>query len=159
MTCGEGCRCSSDPALLWLWRRPDWTPSLGTSIRQKKWQKDKNKKTQNTGLNIRGGGGGCPRERLLLRFLESLPLSTLPCIKTKELRFQVVKQSVRQRNCHFWWLQAPGETGERGENLETLRTQQKLDKANIILVWGYVLIQSTRTTKIKTKPKYGKNNK
>ena len=22
MSCGVGCRCSSDPALLWLWRRP-----------------------------------------------------------------------------------------------------------------------------------------
>ena len=22
MSCGVGCRCGSDPALLWLWRRP-----------------------------------------------------------------------------------------------------------------------------------------
>ena len=37
MSCGVDGRCGSDPALLWLWRRPaanssDSTPSLGTSI-------------------------------------------------------------------------------------------------------------------------------
>ena len=38
MTCGVGCRCGSDLALLWLWRRPAavalirQTLSLGTSI-------------------------------------------------------------------------------------------------------------------------------
>ena len=36
MSCGIGCRCSLDPALLWLWHRPvaaaPITPSLGTSI-------------------------------------------------------------------------------------------------------------------------------
>ena len=37
MSCGVGCRCRSDPVLLWLWRRPAGTapirpPSLGISI-------------------------------------------------------------------------------------------------------------------------------
>ena len=37
MSCGVGCRHSSDPALLWLWRRPAATApigplALGTSI-------------------------------------------------------------------------------------------------------------------------------
>ena len=36
VSCGVGCRRSSDPALLWLWRGPAYssnsTPSLGTSI-------------------------------------------------------------------------------------------------------------------------------
>ena len=28
MGCGVGCKCSSDPALLWLWCRPAATPQL-----------------------------------------------------------------------------------------------------------------------------------
>ena len=52
MSCGIGCRRSSDPALLWLWHRPAATalirpPSRGTSI----WRgcgprKDKKKKEE-----------------------------------------------------------------------------------------------------------------
>ena len=33
MSCGVGCRCGSDPALLWLWFRPvAIAPNLGTSV-------------------------------------------------------------------------------------------------------------------------------
>ena len=29
LSCGVGCRCSSDPALLWFWRRPAATALIG----------------------------------------------------------------------------------------------------------------------------------
>ena len=29
MSCGVGCRCSSDPVLLWLWHRPEATARIG----------------------------------------------------------------------------------------------------------------------------------
>ena len=29
MSCGVGCRRGSDPALLWLWRRPEATAPIG----------------------------------------------------------------------------------------------------------------------------------
>ena len=51
MSCGVGCRCSSDPVLLWLWHRPAATapnsaPSLGTSICRRSGPR-KGRKTQN----------------------------------------------------------------------------------------------------------------
>ena len=30
MSCGVGCRCGSDPTLLWLWRRPAATAPIRT---------------------------------------------------------------------------------------------------------------------------------
>ena len=50
MSCGVGCRCGSDPALLWLWCRPAatalirplaWEPpySAGTALEEAKRQK------------------------------------------------------------------------------------------------------------------------
>ena len=64
VSCGVGCRCGSDPALLWLWRRPVATAPIGplaweppyaagaaqeiatttTTKRQKKKKKKKKKK-------------------------------------------------------------------------------------------------------------------
>ena len=59
MSCGVGCRCSLDPALLWLWRRPmattligpvAWEPPYATgeplekAKRQKKKEKEKEKR-------------------------------------------------------------------------------------------------------------------
>ena len=53
MSCGVGCRCGSDPKLLWLWCRPvaitlirplAWEPScaMGAALKRQK-QKKKNK--------------------------------------------------------------------------------------------------------------------
>ena len=48
MNCGVGCRCGSDPALLWLWHRPvatapirpiAWEPPYATGAALKKRQK------------------------------------------------------------------------------------------------------------------------
>ena len=53
MNCGVGCRCSSDPALLWLWRRPvaiapigplAWEPPHTMGAAQEMAKKDKKKK-------------------------------------------------------------------------------------------------------------------
>ena len=50
MSRGVGCRCGSDPVLLWLWSTQagsNWIPSLGTSICLRcgpKKQKNNNKK-------------------------------------------------------------------------------------------------------------------
>ena len=52
MSCGVGCRCSSDPALLWLWHRPAtvapiqplaWEPpyAVGVALEEAKIQKEK----------------------------------------------------------------------------------------------------------------------
>ena len=52
VSCGVGCRCGSDPALLWLWRRPTatapirplaWEPpcAAGVSLEKAKRQKKK----------------------------------------------------------------------------------------------------------------------
>ena len=52
MSCGVGYRCGSDPALLWLWRRPAatapirplaWEPPYAVGAAQEK-AKDKKKK-------------------------------------------------------------------------------------------------------------------
>ena len=53
MSCGVGCRCGSDPALLWLWRRPAAEAPTGPPTWEyphaagaaQEWQKDKNKQT------------------------------------------------------------------------------------------------------------------
>ncbi len=58
MSCGVGCRRSSDPALLWLWRRPvatalirplAWEPpyAAGVALEMQKDKKNKNKKKLN----------------------------------------------------------------------------------------------------------------
>ena len=55
MSCGVGCRCGSDPASLWLWRRPAaiapirllaWEPpyATGAALEKAKRQKKKDKK-------------------------------------------------------------------------------------------------------------------
>ena len=45
MSCEVGCRCSLDPAWLWLWRRPAavapirplaWEPPIGAALKKKK---------------------------------------------------------------------------------------------------------------------------
>ena len=50
VSCGVGCRRSSDPALLWLWRRPAatapiqplaWEPPYGTGAAQEKAKRQK----------------------------------------------------------------------------------------------------------------------
>ena len=57
MSCGVGCRHSSDPALLWLWCRPAatalteplaWEPpyAAGAALKMTKRQKDKKKKKE-----------------------------------------------------------------------------------------------------------------
>ena len=55
MSCGEGCRFGSDPALLWLWRRPvatapirplAWEPPYAAGVALKR-QKDQKKKALN----------------------------------------------------------------------------------------------------------------
>ena len=54
--CGVGCRRGSDPALLWLWRRPvatapigplAWEPPYAMGAASKKWQKDNNNNNNN----------------------------------------------------------------------------------------------------------------
>ena len=54
--CGVGCRCGSDLALLWLWRRPvatapirplAWEPPYATREQPKKWHKEKKEKKRN----------------------------------------------------------------------------------------------------------------
>ena len=65
MSYGVGCRLSSDPELLWLWRRlaavaPIRPPSLGTSICHrygpKKLKKKKKKRERDIELVVAGGG-------------------------------------------------------------------------------------------------------
>jgi len=55
MSCGVGCRRGSDPALLWLWRRPvataliqllAWEPPYAAGAAQEIAKKQKNKKTK-----------------------------------------------------------------------------------------------------------------
>ena len=68
MSCGVGCRCGSDPVLLWLWRRPvatapigplAWEPpyaagaALEKTKRQKKKKKKKRKKKKKEKTNIK----------------------------------------------------------------------------------------------------------
>ena len=52
MSCGVGCRCGSDPALLWLWHRPAamapirplaWEPPYAVGVALKKKTKDTQK--------------------------------------------------------------------------------------------------------------------
>ena len=54
MSCGVGCRYGSDPALLWLWRRPEaaaligllaWEPPYAAGAAQEK-AEDQKKKTK-----------------------------------------------------------------------------------------------------------------
>ena len=59
-SCGIGCRCSSDPVLLWLWCRPrgcgsDSTPSLRISICHRRIPK-KGKENKRKCLKIEGTG-------------------------------------------------------------------------------------------------------
>ena len=56
MSCGVGCRCGSDSALLWLWRRPAatvatapigslaWDPPYAEGVAQRNSKKEKKKK-------------------------------------------------------------------------------------------------------------------
>ena len=53
MSCGVGCRCGLDPALLWLWSRPvataligalAWEPPYAIGAAQEMAKKDNNKK-------------------------------------------------------------------------------------------------------------------
>ena len=64
MSCGVGCRCGSDPVLLWLWRRPvatapigplAWEPPYAAGVAQEiaKRQKKKKKKKKFTFLTAR----------------------------------------------------------------------------------------------------------
>ena len=70
MSCGVGCRQDSDPALLWLWRRPAvtaliqplaWEPpyAMGLALekakRQTKQNKTKQKNKTKTKQNNKGG--------------------------------------------------------------------------------------------------------
>ena len=57
MSCGVGCRNSSDPMLLWLWHRPAavapigplaWESPYATGVAPKSKNKQTNKKTQKT---------------------------------------------------------------------------------------------------------------
>jgi len=65
MSCGVGCRCSSDPVLLWLWHRLAavasiqplvWEPpyAVGAALRDKQTDKQKkNKKKFHESKNVR----------------------------------------------------------------------------------------------------------
>ena len=55
VSCGVGCRCGSDPVLLWLWHRPAatapirplaWEPLYAVGVALE-WQKGKKKKKTN----------------------------------------------------------------------------------------------------------------
>ena len=55
MSCGVGCRRGSDPALLWLWRRPvatalirtlAWEPSYAARVAQEMAKRQKKKKKE-----------------------------------------------------------------------------------------------------------------
>ena len=55
VSCGVGCRCGSDPALLWLWRRPAataliwplaWEPPYAAGAAQENGKKTTTKKTK-----------------------------------------------------------------------------------------------------------------
>ena len=57
MSCGAGCRCDSDLALLWLWHRPEatgpirplaWEPPYAEGVALEKTKKKKKKKKQKT---------------------------------------------------------------------------------------------------------------
>ena len=60
MSCGVGCRCSSDPELLWLWHRPAaaapiqhlaWEPlyTVGAALKRQTKQNKKDKKQKPNG--------------------------------------------------------------------------------------------------------------
>ena len=62
MSCGVGCRCSSDPVLLWLWRRLAATALIGplawespyatgAALEKAKRQKKKKRNTERASLN------------------------------------------------------------------------------------------------------------
>ena len=62
MSCGVGCRCSSDPTLLWLWyglaavaliRHLVWEPpsDVGVALKSQKQNKTKQNKTKKTMKN------------------------------------------------------------------------------------------------------------
>ena len=64
MRCSVGCRCGSDLALLWLWRRQAatapirplaWEPPYATSVALEKY-----KKSQNNNNNNNNDDGGVP---------------------------------------------------------------------------------------------------
>ena len=69
MSCGGGCRCGSDLALLWLWHRPAataliphlaWEPpfAMGAALKQEKKKITRWNQQQNTGgrrMNKQGG--------------------------------------------------------------------------------------------------------
>ena len=59
MSCGVGCRCGSDPALLWLWLRPtavalirplawELPHAMSVALKRPKKKKKKKKKKKNT---------------------------------------------------------------------------------------------------------------
>ena len=71
MSCGVGCRCGSDPALLWLWRgqvatapiRPlAWEPPYaeGVALEKAKRQKQTNKQTKKKPTSIHDDSGLIP---------------------------------------------------------------------------------------------------
>ena len=71
MNCGVGCRCGSDPELLWIWRRPAaiapfgplaWEPPYATGAALKRQKKERKKQTNKRDgypgrLFSRGGTG------------------------------------------------------------------------------------------------------
>ena len=70
MSCGIGCRLSSDPGLLWLWRRPAatgpvqplaWEPPYATGAAPEKGKKTKKKKKKKGGAGLAGRRGWVPR--------------------------------------------------------------------------------------------------
>ena len=61
LSCGVGCRCGLDPALLWLWRRPAavalilplaWEPPNAMGVALKRHKKKKKKKNSESLLTI-----------------------------------------------------------------------------------------------------------
>ena len=63
MSCGVGCRCGSDPALLWLWcrlvatapiRHLAWEPpyAMGAALEKAKRQKKKKKRAGTTAVTV-----------------------------------------------------------------------------------------------------------
>ena len=55
MSCGVGCRCGSDPVLLWLWRRPAaaaligplaWEPPVAQEMEKRQKRKEKGEKSK-----------------------------------------------------------------------------------------------------------------